>query len=135
MGTSAQLSHCCLFVSFLQKWNSQLTVPATSANAQNVAVGRKMRHADSYSANESFPVEQLQTFPQLLQNIHCLEVSGRKVSASSVHALERSKDFCPYPYRYLVCGHPNIGRAPEAGGQEVWRMIFLQMKDWAGLIA
>lgn len=82
MGTSAQLSHCCLFVSFLQKWNTQLIVPASSASTQNSAVGGKRSRVDSFGANRSFPVEQLQTFPQLLQNIHRLEVSGRKVSSS-----------------------------------------------------
>ncbi|XP_015715720.1 centromere protein I [Coturnix japonica] len=79
-----------------RKWNSQLTVPATSANAQNVAVGRKMRHADSYSANESFPVEQLRTFPQLLQNIHCLEFPSQMGSVLTnpllLHYMNCSKD-------------------------------------------
>lgn len=111
VGISAQLTHCCLFVSFLQKWNTQLIVPASSANAQNLVVGGKMSRADSYSANESFPVEQLRTFPQLLQNIHRLEVSGRKVPASSLHALERTKDFCPCPCTCLVCGQPTSERA------------------------
>lgn len=131
---SAQLSHCCLFVSFLQKWNTQLIVPASSASAQNSAVGGKRSRVDSFGANRSFPVEQLQTFPQLLQNIHRLEVSGRKVSSS---VLGKQKTFCLWPYRYLVRGQPNSERASslEAGEQEAWRVIFLPVKDWTALMA
>lgn len=37
-------------------------------------VGKRMNLSDCFSSNGSFPLEQLKSFPQLLQNIHCLEV-------------------------------------------------------------
>ncbi|OXB79657.1 UNVERIFIED_CONTAM: hypothetical protein H355_011043 [Colinus virginianus] len=85
-----------LFVSFLQKWNTQLIVPACSANTQSLEVGGKMSRADSYSAHESFPVEQLQSFPQLLQNIHRLEFPSQMGSVLTnpllLHYLNCSKN-------------------------------------------
>ncbi|NXY76252.1 CENPI protein, partial [Glareola pratincola] len=51
-----------------RKWNSQLILPASSSNRNNLE-----EHRDLYSKDQSFPVEQLQTFSQLLQNIHHLE--------------------------------------------------------------
>lgn len=66
-------------VSFLQKWNAQLVIPASSTNTNNLEEDKEKNRVNLYSTNASFPVEQLRTFPQLLQNIHCLEVSFRKV--------------------------------------------------------
>ncbi|XP_071425272.1 centromere protein I [Pithys albifrons albifrons] len=54
-----------------RKWNSQLVVPASSAN--NLEEDKGKNCVDLFGTNETFPVEQLQTFPQLLQNIHRLE--------------------------------------------------------------
>ncbi|XP_005420001.1 centromere protein I [Geospiza fortis] len=54
-----------------RKWNAQLVIPASSAN--RLEAGREKNRLYLCSTNESFPVEQLQTFPQLLQNIHRLE--------------------------------------------------------------
>ncbi|NXD86624.1 CENPI protein, partial [Halcyon senegalensis] len=56
-----------------RKWNSQLIIPASSTNKNNLEEDREKNRVDWYSENESFPVEQLQTFSQLLQNIHRLE--------------------------------------------------------------
>ncbi|NXH15537.1 CENPI protein, partial [Bucco capensis] len=56
-----------------RKWNSQLIIPASSTNKNPLEEDRKNNHVVLYSANKSFPVEQLQTFSQLLQNIHHLE--------------------------------------------------------------
>ncbi|NXW44536.1 CENPI protein, partial [Nyctiprogne leucopyga] len=56
-----------------RKWNSQLIIPASSKTKNNLEEDREKNHVDLYSTNESFPVEQLQTFSQLLQNIHRLE--------------------------------------------------------------
>ncbi|XP_051641719.1 centromere protein I [Manacus candei] len=53
-----------------RKWNTQLVLPASSA--RNSEVGTE-KYCDLFSTDETFPVEQLQTFPQLLQNIHRLE--------------------------------------------------------------
>ncbi|NXE95160.1 CENPI protein, partial [Menura novaehollandiae] len=55
-----------------RKWNAQLIIPASSTNTNNLE-DREKNRVDLYSTNKSFPVEQLRTFPQLLQNIHCLE--------------------------------------------------------------
>ncbi|XP_074738651.1 centromere protein I [Strix uralensis] len=56
-----------------RKWNTQLFIPASSTNRNNLEQDRGKNHVDLYSTNKSFPVEQLQTFPQLLENIHHLE--------------------------------------------------------------
>ncbi|XP_021390192.2 centromere protein I [Lonchura striata] len=56
-----------------RKWNAQLVIPASSANTNNLEEDREKKCLYLYSTNESFPLEQLHTFPQLLQNIHCLE--------------------------------------------------------------
>ncbi|NXS80031.1 CENPI protein, partial [Erpornis zantholeuca] len=55
-----------------RKWNARLVIPASSTNTNNLEEDRK-KNIYLYSTNESFPVEQLRTFPQLLQNIHRLE--------------------------------------------------------------
>ncbi|XP_008936516.1 PREDICTED: centromere protein I [Merops nubicus] len=56
-----------------RKWNTQLMIPARRTNKNNFEEDREKTHVDLCSANESVPVEQLQTFSQLLQNIHHLE--------------------------------------------------------------
>ncbi|NWX52733.1 CENPI protein, partial [Steatornis caripensis] len=56
-----------------RKWNTQLIIPVSSTNKNNLEEDREKNCVDLYSTNESFPVEQLQTFSQLLQNIHRLE--------------------------------------------------------------
>ncbi|NXF10441.1 CENPI protein, partial [Smithornis capensis] len=63
LGTSQPLSR-------KRKWNSQLVIPASSTSNLEDCRGR---NSDLYSVNETLPVEQLRTFPQLLQNIHRLE--------------------------------------------------------------
>ncbi|NXS02307.1 CENPI protein, partial [Oxylabes madagascariensis] len=55
------------------KWNSQLVIPASSANTNNLREVGETNCVYLYSTDMYFPVEQLQTFPQLLQNIHRLE--------------------------------------------------------------
>lgn len=91
-----------------RKWNTQLIVPASSANAQNLVVGGKMSRADSCSANESFPVEQLRTFPQLLQNIHRLEFPSQMGSVLTnpllLHYMNCSKDESVYLRLYYWMG-------------------------------
>uniref|UniRef100_A0A674JQV2 Centromere protein I n=1 Tax=Terrapene triunguis TaxID=2587831 RepID=A0A674JQV2_9SAUR len=56
-----------------RKWNTQLILPACSTDANNPTRSKEINHADILSHSESFPVEQLHTFSQLLQNIHRLE--------------------------------------------------------------
>uniref|UniRef100_A0A8C6ZWZ6 Centromere protein I n=1 Tax=Nothoprocta perdicaria TaxID=30464 RepID=A0A8C6ZWZ6_NOTPE len=59
-----------------RKWNTQLILPASSASTSHLAEV-KDKNSDLYSISESFPVEQLQTFSQLLQNIHHLELPSQ----------------------------------------------------------
>ncbi|XP_010713315.1 centromere protein I [Meleagris gallopavo] len=91
-----------------RKWNTQLIVPASSANAQNSVVGRKMSRVDSFSANRFFPVEQLRTFPQLLQNIHRLEFPSQMGSVLTnpllLHYMNCSKDESVYLRLYYWMG-------------------------------
>ncbi|KAH1165672.1 centromere protein I [Mauremys mutica] len=56
-----------------RKWNTQLILPACSTDTNNSTRSKEINHADILSHSESFPVEQLHTFSQLLQNIHRLE--------------------------------------------------------------
>uniref|UniRef100_A0A8C4WNY5 Centromere protein I n=1 Tax=Gopherus evgoodei TaxID=1825980 RepID=A0A8C4WNY5_9SAUR len=56
-----------------RKWNTQLILPACSTDTKNPTRSKEINHADILSHSESFPVEQLHTFSQLLQNIHRLE--------------------------------------------------------------
>ncbi|NWU76544.1 CENPI protein, partial [Onychorhynchus coronatus] len=53
-----------------RKWNTQLVLPASSARTSEEGMEK---YCDLFSTDKTFPVEQLQTFPQLLQNIHRLE--------------------------------------------------------------
>ncbi|KFV73146.1 Centromere protein I, partial [Dryobates pubescens] len=62
-----------------RKWNAQLIVPASSTSRNNLEENRGS-HVDLYSTSQSFPVEQLQTFPQLLHNIHRLEFPSQMAS-------------------------------------------------------
>uniref|UniRef100_A0A8C9G4Q6 Centromere protein I n=1 Tax=Pavo cristatus TaxID=9049 RepID=A0A8C9G4Q6_PAVCR len=91
-----------------RKWNTQLIVPASSANAQHFLVGGKMSRVDSYGANRAFPVEQLQTFPQLLQNIHRLEFPSQMGSVLTnpllLHYMNCSKDESVYLRLYYWMG-------------------------------
>ncbi|NXY45895.1 CENPI protein, partial [Ceuthmochares aereus] len=59
-----------------RKWNSQLIIPASSAN-RNILEKDRGKSSVSLSMNESLPVEQVQTFSQLLQNIHRLELPSQ----------------------------------------------------------
>ncbi|NWQ80416.1 CENPI protein, partial [Columbina picui] len=56
-----------------RKWNIQINIPASSTNKINLEEDRAEKRSDLYSTSESFPVEQLQTFSQLIENMHCLE--------------------------------------------------------------
>ncbi|XP_060230527.1 centromere protein I isoform X2 [Meriones unguiculatus] len=59
-----------------RKWNSHSVIPAL--NSVNKECGnKKMSLSDYLSSDRSLPLEQLQSFPQLLQNIHCLELPSQ----------------------------------------------------------
>ena len=63
------------FIIFLQKWNSLSVIPVLNSSSYTKECGKKeMSLSDCLNRSGSFPLEQLQSFPQLLQNIHCLEV-------------------------------------------------------------
>ncbi|NXN97497.1 CENPI protein, partial [Rhinopomastus cyanomelas] len=56
-----------------RKWNSQMVIPASSRNEIDLEVDMKKGCVALCDTTRYFPVEQLQSFSQLLQNIHCLE--------------------------------------------------------------
>ncbi|XP_006137500.2 centromere protein I [Pelodiscus sinensis] len=56
-----------------RKWNTQLILPACTTDTNKITRSKAIIHADILSHSESFPVEELQTFSQLLKNIHRLE--------------------------------------------------------------
>ncbi|NXC42065.1 CENPI protein, partial [Penelope pileata] len=91
-----------------RKWNAQLIIPASSANMQNLVVDSKKNCVDSYSTNESFPVERLQTFPQLLRNIHRLEFPSQMGSVLAnpllLHYMNCIKDESVYLRLYYWMG-------------------------------
>ncbi|NXC80213.1 CENPI protein, partial [Cercotrichas coryphoeus] len=83
-----------------RKWNAQLVIPTSSTSTNNLAEDRQKNSVCLYSTNESFPVEQLQTFPQLLQNIHRLEFPSQMGSVLNnpllLHYLNCVKDESVY---------------------------------------
>ncbi|MBN3299752.1 CENPI protein, partial [Amia calva] len=64
-----------IFFSFLPdenlKWNTHLVVPPVSSCVPQTSA------AGCVTGSNSFPLEQLATFPQLLQNIHCIELPAQ----------------------------------------------------------
>ncbi|XP_025131661.2 centromere protein I isoform X4 [Bubalus bubalis] len=61
-----------------RKWNSHSIIPVlNSCNYSKESRKKRMNLSDYLSSNGSFPLEQLKSFPQLLQNIHCLELPSQ----------------------------------------------------------
>ncbi|KAB1252601.1 Centromere protein I, partial [Camelus dromedarius] len=61
-----------------RKWNSHSVIPVLNSCNYSKESGKKgMNLSDFFSSNGSFPLEQLKSFPQLLQNIHCLELPSQ----------------------------------------------------------
>ncbi|NWX34013.1 CENPI protein, partial [Notiomystis cincta] len=91
-----------------RKWNAQLLVPATSTNTNTLEEGREKNHFYYGTNKESFPVEQLRTFPQLLQNIHCLEFPSQMGSVLTnplmLHYMNCVKDESIYLRLYYWMG-------------------------------
>ncbi|KFQ83205.1 Centromere protein I, partial [Phaethon lepturus] len=92
-----------------RKWNTQLTIPASSTNRTNLEEDRKKNRVDLYSTKESaFRVEQLQTFSQLLQNIHHLEFPSQMGSVLTnpllLHYMNCIKDESIYLRLYYWMG-------------------------------
>ncbi|XP_009986966.1 PREDICTED: centromere protein I [Tauraco erythrolophus] len=91
-----------------RKWNTQLVIPASSTNKNNLKDDKEKNHVDLYSTNESFPVEQLQTFSQLLQNICHLEFPSQMGSVLTnpllLHYMNCIKDESIYLRLYYWMG-------------------------------
>ncbi|NXK84323.1 CENPI protein, partial [Amazona guildingii] len=90
-----------------RKWNAQLMIPASSTNRSHLE-GVTGKNTDLYSTDEYFPVELLQTFPQLLQNIHHLEFPSRMGSVLTnpllLHYMNCTKDESVYLRLYYWLG-------------------------------
>ncbi|NXO22680.1 CENPI protein, partial [Cisticola juncidis] len=91
-----------------RKWNSHLVIPASSTNINNLGEVGEKNHLDLYSTNTAFPVEQLQTFPQLLQNIHRLQFPSQMGSVLAnpllLHYMNCVKDESIYLRLYYWMG-------------------------------
>ncbi|NWX71830.1 CENPI protein, partial [Alca torda] len=91
-----------------RKWNTQLMIPASSTNRNNLEGDREKNCVKLYSRDESFPVEQLQTFSQLLQNIHHLEFPSQMGSVLTnpllLHYMNCIKDESVYLRLYYWMG-------------------------------
>ncbi|NXN22569.1 CENPI protein, partial [Nycticryphes semicollaris] len=91
-----------------RKWNAQVFIPASSAYRSNLEEYREKKHGSLYSTDESFPVEQLQTFSQLLQNIHRLEFPSQMGSVLTnpllLHYMNCIKDESIYLRLYYWMG-------------------------------
>ncbi|NWY53767.1 CENPI protein, partial [Chionis minor] len=91
-----------------RKWNTQLMIPASSTNRTNSEEDRKKNCGDLHSTSESFPVEQLQTFSQLLQNMHRLEFPSQMGSVLTnpllLHYMNCIKDESIYLRLYYWMG-------------------------------
>lgn len=65
--------------SLKRKWSSPSVIPALKS--ANKDCGEKtLSLSDYFSNSRSFPLEELQSFPHLLQNIHCLELPSQMSS-------------------------------------------------------
>uniref|UniRef100_A0A8C6S038 Centromere protein I n=2 Tax=Nannospalax galili TaxID=1026970 RepID=A0A8C6S038_NANGA len=66
-------------VRFLRrKCNSHSIIPVVNSGSYAKEGGeKKMNLSDCLGGSSSLPLEQLQSFPQLLQNIHCLELPSQ----------------------------------------------------------
>ncbi|XP_027290499.1 centromere protein I isoform X1 [Cricetulus griseus] len=64
--------------SLKRKWSSHSVIPAL--NSANIECRGKKHLSDFLRSEISLPIEQLQSFPQLLQNIHCLELPSQMIS-------------------------------------------------------
>ncbi|KFU98850.1 Centromere protein I, partial [Pterocles gutturalis] len=105
---------CPLFLGTAQpqsrkrKWNAQLIIPASSTNKNIFEKDREKNCVNLYSTNESFPVEQLQTFSRLLQNIHRLEFPSQMGSVLTnpllLHYMNCIKDESIYLRLYYWMG-------------------------------
>ncbi|XP_058570714.1 centromere protein I [Neofelis nebulosa] len=61
-----------------RKWNSYSVIPMLNSSSCSKECGKKgMALSDYLRSNGSFPLEQLKSFPQLLKNIHCLELPSQ----------------------------------------------------------
>uniref|UniRef100_A0A8C0K2X4 Centromere protein I n=1 Tax=Canis lupus dingo TaxID=286419 RepID=A0A8C0K2X4_CANLU len=61
-----------------RKWNSYSVIPVLNSSSCSKECGKKGMILSNYlSSHELFPLEQLKSFPQLLQNIHCLELPSQ----------------------------------------------------------
>uniref|UniRef100_A0A8C3VCK0 Centromere protein I n=1 Tax=Catharus ustulatus TaxID=91951 RepID=A0A8C3VCK0_CATUS len=91
-----------------RKWNTQLIIPASSSSTNNLREDRQKNGVYLCSTNEFFPVEQLQTFPQLLQNIHRLEFPSQMGSVLTnpllLHYMNCVKDESIYLRLYYWMG-------------------------------
>ncbi|NXM55488.1 CENPI protein, partial [Illadopsis cleaveri] len=91
-----------------RKWNAQLVIPASSANTNHLEEVRGKNRLCLRGTKVSFPVEQLQTFPQLLQNIHCLEFPSQMGSVLTspllLHYMNCVKDESIYLRLYYWMG-------------------------------
>ncbi|XP_061454742.1 centromere protein I isoform X2 [Rhineura floridana] len=91
-----------------RKWNTKLALPVCSTNSRCSNESQKPNHTDLIHQAEFFPVEQLQTFPQLLQNIHCLELPSRIGSVLGnpllLHHINCVKDDSIYQRMYYWMG-------------------------------
>ncbi|XP_025789578.1 centromere protein I [Puma concolor] len=82
-----------------RKWNSYSVIPMLNSSSCSKECGKKgMALSDYLRSNGSFPLEQLKSFPQLLKNIHCLELLMFNISAPEciwykVNNYEHGKEF------------------------------------------
>uniref|UniRef100_A0A8C3XCT5 Centromere protein I n=1 Tax=Cyanoderma ruficeps TaxID=181631 RepID=A0A8C3XCT5_9PASS len=91
-----------------RKWNAQLVIPASSSYTNHLEEVRGKNRLCLYGTKVSFPVEQLQTFPQLLQNIHRLEFPSQMGSVLTnpllLHYMNCVKDESIYLRLYYWMG-------------------------------
>ncbi|NWW78349.1 CENPI protein, partial [Climacteris rufus] len=88
-----------------RKWNTQLIIPASSTSTHNLGEGNC---GNLCSTRGSFPVEQLRTFPELLQNIHRLQFPSQMGSVLTnpllLHYMNLFKDESIYLRLYYWMG-------------------------------
>nr|XP_008118420.1 PREDICTED: centromere protein I isoform X2 [Anolis carolinensis] len=91
-----------------RKLNSMLVLPACTSSSGRSNESQKPNNTDILHHTKFFPVEQLQTFSQLLENIHCLEFPSRIGSVLGnpllLHYINCVKDDSVYQRMYYWMG-------------------------------
>ncbi|XP_025023643.1 centromere protein I [Python bivittatus] len=125
------LAGSVLFQPPKKKWSAKLTMPMCNTNSACSAESAKAK-----CHPEFFPVQHLQTFPQLLQNIHCLELPTQIGSVLGnrllLHYINCVRDDVVYQRMYFWLGQTFREECPWIKIEN--QQCELEFKDFLGKV-